>query len=154
MNISLVSGRGPFPNTPEPQFSVNCSCSSNGHEWMRYFQRQINAELFIRQMNKRSMLVAEFNFTQIFTDEELDVHLAHKELLLREFTRLEEQCKKRTLENFRNPESFPCEVCRKKHENYHCCRQCNYDRHMCHFCGDSLGHGEISVCYSLPHWEE
>lgn len=23
---------------------------------------------------------------------------------------------------------------------YHCCVACNYDRHTCHFCGDSLSH--------------
>lgn len=23
---------------------------------------------------------------------------------------------------------------------YYCCDACNYDRHICHFCGDSLRH--------------
>lgn len=40
-----------------------------------------------------------------------------------------------------------CEVCFGKHQTYVCCERCNYDRHMCHFCGDSLGHSEVSACY-------
>lgn len=26
---------------------------------------------------------------------------------------------------------------------YFCCDYCNYDRHTCHFCGDSLMHGDV-----------
>lgn len=37
---------------------------------------------------------------------------------------------------------------------YYCCETCNYDRHVCHFCGDPLKHnerflssGEVNSCY-------
>ncbi len=40
-----------------------------------------------------------------------------------------------------------CEVCFKNHPTYHCCSQCNYDTHRCHFCGEDLGHAGIGHCY-------
>jgi phosphoribosylaminoimidazole carboxylase (NCAIR synthetase) len=42
-----------------------------------------------------------------------------------------------------------CEVCNEGHRTYNCCEKCDYDRHICHFCGDPLGHDEISACYIL-----
>lgn len=47
----------------------------------------------------------------------------------------------------------------KLHEKYggacfYCCPTCNHDRHVCHFCGDTLKHdgrlwnGEINTCYA------
>lgn len=40
-----------------------------------------------------------------------------------------------------------CQACKKRHGTYHCCEACNYDTHLCHFCGDNLGHNEVSECY-------
>lgn len=40
-----------------------------------------------------------------------------------------------------------CQVCKKTHGTHHCCDRCNYDTHACHFCGDYLGHNEVSACY-------
>ena len=42
-----------------------------------------------------------------------------------------------------------CEVCHKDHPTHHCCEKCNRDNHQCHFCGDDLGHAEVSACYLL-----
>lgn len=48
----------------------------------------------------------------------------------------------------------PCEVCGKDHPTYECCEKCNYGTHTCHFCGDPLGHTEVSACYILLKDEE
>ena len=40
-----------------------------------------------------------------------------------------------------------CEVCGGNHGTWKCCETCNLDRHICHFCGDTLGHFEASDCY-------
>jgi hypothetical protein len=46
--------------------------------------------------------------------------------------------------------STVCEVCGSHdHRTYECCEKCNCDRHVCHLCGDPLGHDEISACYIL-----
>jgi len=47
-----------------------------------------------------------------------------------------------------------CQVCGGEHPSYNCCDRCNYDRHTCHFCGDPLGHKEVSACYLLIDVEE
>lgn len=47
-----------------------------------------------------------------------------------------------------------CQVCNGKHPSYKCCDRCNYDTHICHFCGDNLGHEEVSACYLLMDIEE
>lgn len=128
---------------------------SSGVSFTQEFKQQINAELFVREVAYLTPhYEVECNFEPKFSNEELDAHKAHMDRLVREFTRLEMQCKARTILNFKNPDSFPCEVCGEKHRNYECCEACNHQRHTCHFCGDDLGHREISVCYLLPHWEE
>lgn len=53
----------------------------------------------------------------------------------------------RTRVNHVDPKIQPCEVCGNEHKNYECCDKCNYDTHICVFCGDPLGHSQVSVCY-------
>lgn len=48
----------------------------------------------------------------------------------------------------------PCQVCNGSHPTYDCCQDCNYDRHNCHFCGEELGHNEVSACYIVLRDEE
>lgn len=59
---------------------------------------------------------------------------------------LQERCRNRTKEYSTNG---ICEVCSGLHRTYVCCENCNYDRHRCHFCGDWLGHDEVSTCYLM-----
>lgn len=59
---------------------------------------------------------------------------------------LQEYCRDRT-RSFRA--QGICEVCQGMHPTWHCCESCNYDNHRCHFCGDWLGHDEISACYLM-----
>jgi len=64
------------------------------------------------------------------------------------------ECYDKTRANWLSPANQPCEICGKEHRNYECCEKCNRDRHTCHFCGDSLGHEEISACYRQIAREE
>jgi hypothetical protein len=54
---------------------------------------------------------------------------------------------------------LPTEQCRPDRHELEggcawCCDACDYDRHICHFCGDYLRHdgkllnGEINTCYA------
>lgn len=63
--------------------------------------------------------------------------------------RLEQIARYITKANWIDPNIQPCETCGKNHQNYECCDACNYDMHRCHFCGDDLGHSQISACYIL-----
>lgn len=58
----------------------------------------------------------------------------------------EDKCREKSV-NFRIRNK--CEVCMGDHRTYECCDKCNYDIHFCHFCGDYLGHDEVSACYIL-----
>lgn len=113
----------------------------------REFKSQLNAEIY------RYSLGQEYggtpNFELKYSEDELITEVRRHKKLLIEATRLQEQAIQRTNNNFHNPAYNPCEVCGEKHENYKCCEQCNIDRHTCHFCGDSLGHREVSACYIL-----
>lgn len=66
------------------------------------------------------------------------IALAHK---------AEQEAKYITKANWIDPKIQPCEICGEEHQNYECCSDCNYDTHRCHFCGDDLGHSQVSVCY-------
>jgi hypothetical protein len=59
----------------------------------------------------------------------------------------EETCRLTSRANWINPTVQGCEVCGGEHCTYECCDQCNYEKHLCHFCGDNLGHEGISACY-------
>jgi hypothetical protein len=61
-------------------------------------------------------------------------------------TRAQEICAQITHANWMRPDLVPCEICGENHENWNCCDQCNYQTHTCHFCGDDLGHAEVSAC--------
>jgi hypothetical protein len=55
----------------------------------------------------------------------------------------------------REPHDFDvnCEYLKTDQGCYYCCEACNYDRHICHFCGDNLTHlnnlsdGSPNPCY-------
>lgn len=79
--------------------------------------------------------------TKVLTDE-----------IKREAEQRQEDCLALTLARNALAGSGPCEVCGKGHPNYMCCEKCNHDTHRCYFCGDPLGHKEISICYILEAW--
>lgn len=135
--------------------SVNVLALSNNKEFTRDFSDQRTAETYIRQLDRHpSYRVIEFNFTPKFTNDELDIWEAFSTKMHKEAIRLEKQAIDRTRRNLENPNYDPCEVCGEKHHNYECCEQCNYNDHLCHFCGDDLGHSEVSVCYILEGFNE
>lgn len=134
---------------------VNVLAKSNDVEFTRKFTDQRVAEAYIRLIdNEVNYHVTEFNFTQKYTNEQLDEWEALFTKIHKEANRLQRQALHRSINNEKNPELFPCEVCNKKHPNWNCCPSCNYDRHICHFCGENLGHTEVSVCYMLDGWGE
>lgn len=137
-------------------FSVNARAKFGfRREFTRYFKEQITAENYIRHIDTSpSYEVTEFNFTKKFSDDELDAYDEKRVRLIKEAQRLEKQARKRTNANFENPDWNPCEVCGGKHPNYECCDRCNLDGHICHFCGENLGHSEVSVCYILENFDE
>jgi phosphorylcholine metabolism protein LicD len=121
-----------------------------GKEFTRWFKEQINAELYMTDIEVLDRYtVTEYNFTRKFTDEELTNEATRQKKLHIEAERLQKQARERTRNNQIDPDSFPCEVCGEKHPIYDCCSRCNYDNHTCHFCGDELGHSEVSACYIL-----
>lgn len=136
-------------------FTVNVISRQNLKEFTKHFQRQIFAELYIRDIDAVTTFdVTEWNFNSKFSNEELDAFRdAHLKVLV-EARRLEKQARDRTKANWANPDWNPCEVCGKKHRNHNCCERCNMDNHRCHFCGEALGHREFSVCYIMMPWEE
>jgi len=36
--------------------------------------------------------------------------------------------------------------CKPDQGCYYCCDSCNYDRHICHFCGQTLSHENRNGC--------
>lgn len=135
-------------------FTVNCL---GRREFAMSFDFQQQAEKFIRDTScglTDNIRVAGFNFIRKFSDEELDAWQEHWERLVNEALRLQKQGVERTAANRENPDYFPCEVCGGKHENYKCCDDCSHDRHTCKFCGDWLGHKEVSACYILDRITE
>lgn len=52
-----------------------------------------------------------------------------------------------------HPHSTACEYLAAGH-CYWCCSTCNYDRHICHFCGDSLDHNGLLNGKPNPCYEE
>lgn len=137
-------------------FSVNVQALF-GHkkEFTRIFKQQINAEQYIREIDSQEQYrVLEYNFVKKFSDQELDAYKQVITAKIAEANRLEKECLERTVNNFKDPEKFPCEVCGKAHSNYKCCSACNYNKHTCHFCGDTLGHSEVSSCYIMAEWDD
>lgn len=119
-----------------------------GKEYTQSFIEELSAELYISALGG-SYRCTRLNFTQNFTSQQIEAEALRRGRLIREAGRLESWSKERTNNNLKNPESFPCEVCGKKHPNYNCCEKCNFNNHRCHFCGEELGHAEFSICYIL-----
>lgn len=51
---------------------------------------------------------------------------------------------------------FPTALCRYDYHEmsgacYHCCETCNYDRHVCHFCGEWLRHNDVDIRTESVH---
>lgn len=134
-------------------FSVNVQSRQNLKEFTRQFTRQIWAELYILEIDHNTQFdVTEYNFSDKYSTEELLAFKANHNKVGKEAKRLEIQARERTNRNLNNPEWNPCEICGKKHRNYHCCEQCNYGTHHCHFCGVDLGHTQVSECYIMEPW--
>lgn len=131
-------------------FSVNVINENNQVEWTRQFKTQIAAEAYIDSTEFLTHYsVTEYNFTRKFSKEDITKWRAEEFAKLEEAKSKEKECRERTKNNLDNPKEFPCEVCGKPHWNYECCERCNYSTHTCHFCGDDLGHAEVSACYIL-----
>lgn len=143
----------PKTNKSHPH-KVTVISESSGRSFDRRFKNKWAAELFILTINLETdgFHVLEYNFTQGFTTGELrTIEAAFKAKV--EYAKQEQnECWKRTARNQKFPEKYPCEICGESHRNYECCENCNLDNHTCHFCGDNLGHGEISACYILEGW--
>lgn len=139
----------------EPEFSVNAKSRLGfKKEFTRQFLTREGAESYIRDMDKsESYDVTEYNFTRELSDEQLDRWMENRTQKLAESTDAQKECLAKTKRNFEDSEKEPCEVCGKPHGNYKCCERCNYNNHRCHFCGDDLGHKEVSVCYLMDGWD-
>jgi hypothetical protein len=111
------------------------------------FKHQINAEIFRYSIAPEYSAKPDFELK--YSGEELSAEKHRQEKIVKEAQRLQKQAVERTSNNYKNPNYNPCEICGGKHENYHCCDRCNHDNHRCHFCGDYLGHSEVSACYIL-----
>lgn len=119
--------------------------------FIRAYQKELNAEIFIRVLENDELYkwTLSRNYEKSFTDEQIITEAERQDRLIKEANRLQDQAVDRTSRNRDNPNWDPCEVCGEKHRNYNCCDKCNLDNHRCHFCGDDLGHSEVSTCYIL-----